>query len=129
MRISDWSSDVCSSDLAPLSSGAKSSKRLKDHRGRRSYAARFQETRLRQVQAAEPLRLGRPAERAASLLLLRDGHDGGAYLLALRRLGHLLERGRPLQPRPLAPGAGVHSPPHTPPRPPPPPFPPHLHRR
>src|SRR3546814_9551540 len=93
MRISDWSSDVCSSDLAkrasrttrsillppshmaacafrggggpaaPLSSGAKSSKRLKDHRGSRSYAARFQETRLRQVQAAEPLRLGRPAER------------------------------------------------------------------
>src|SRR3546814_1695531 len=94
MRISDWSSDVCSSDLAkrasrttrsillppshmaacafrggggpaaPLSSGAKSSKRLKDHRGSRSYAARFQETRLRQVQAAEPLRLGRPAERS-----------------------------------------------------------------
>src|SRR3546814_15443823 len=115
MRISDWSSDVCSSDLAkrasrttrsillppshmaacafrggggpaaPLSSGAKSSKRLKDHRGSRSYAARFQETRLRQVQAAEPLRLGRPAESAASLLLQSDGHDGGGERPALER--------------------------------------------
>src|SRR3546814_15363253 len=88
---------------APLSSGAKSSKRLKDHRESRSYAARFQETRLRQVQAAEPLRLGRPAERAASLLLLRDGHDGGGDRPALRRRGDLLERGGALQHRPLAP--------------------------
>src|SRR3546814_1493169 len=99
---------------APLSSGAKSSKRLKDHRGSRSYAARFQETRLRQVQAAEPLRLGRPAERAASLLLLRDGHDGGGDRPALRRRGDLLERGGALQHRPLAPGAvGERSTEHT----------------
>src|SRR3546814_1622779 len=43
--------------------------------------------------------------RAASLLLLRDGHDGGGDRPALRRRGDLLERGGALQHRPLAPGA------------------------
>src|SRR3546814_13529478 len=72
MRISRWWRPGAAAILR-----ANSSKRPRDHRGSRPYAARFQETRLRQVQAAEPLCLGRPGERAASLLLLRDGHDGG----------------------------------------------------
>src|SRR3546814_14247782 len=80
MRISRWWRPGAAAILR-----ANSSKRPRDHRGSRPYAARFQETHLRQVQAAEPLCLGRSGERAASLLLLRDGHDGGGARPALCR--------------------------------------------
>ena len=57
-------------------------------------------------QAAEPARHRRPRARAASLLLLRHGSDHGADPPAVRRRRHLLERGRALQHRADAPGAG-----------------------
>ena len=59
---------------------------------------------FRQIEAAEPPRHRGPLARAAPLLLLRDGSDGGADPSALRRRRLVLERGRALQHRPHAPG-------------------------
>ena len=61
---------------------------------------------VRQVQAAQPAQLGRPRAGAAPVLLLRHGTVAGRHRPAVRGRGHHLERGRALQHRARAPGAG-----------------------
>src|SRR3546814_18806320 len=64
MRISDWSSDVCSSDLAAHGDGA----RRRDHRARRS-ARRAAPPRHREADRIQELSAGAALFRPARLLL------------------------------------------------------------
>src|SRR3546814_10446716 len=73
MRISDWSSDVCSSDLAPRHLAAQSAPRRRQQRAGVLAAGLFVGAELKAVEAAHELALDQ------HLAVLAHGADEGAF--------------------------------------------------
>src|SRR3546814_3915768 len=95
MRISDWSSDVCSSDLA----GASSSISPQGHPHPAFHLSRYSKAQKRRVRL-----FGKPAIRSARQAGLRDEIKGEAF--AVRRMPEdIRPEGLPAAPDPSDCGA------------------------